>query len=83
MKKYLPIVLLLLFICSIVSARTLNRRAACMNNLKQIALAIQIYAEYNEGNFPPNLEVLHPDYTDDDIKLFHCSGDSEEGIPRG
>jgi len=58
-------------------AREQGRRTSCMNNLKQIGLAVAIYRlDYNEA-FPSSLDLLY-NSTDpitgyiDNLKIFVC-----------
>ncbi len=43
----------------------------CSANLRQIGLAINGYAEDYDGEFPPSLRELYPDYVNNP-KLFSC-----------
>ena len=58
-------------------AREQGRRTSCMNNLKQIGLAIALYRlDYNDA-FPPDLDVLYDaanleDSYIDNLKVFIC-----------
>jgi hypothetical protein len=47
------------------------RRAACANNVRQIALACLMYAADNDEYFPNRLEQLYPEYLDK-AKVFSC-----------
>lgn len=58
-------------------AREQGRRTSCMNNLKQIGLAVALYRlDYNDA-FPPDLDVLYDaanlnDCYIDNLKVFVC-----------
>ncbi len=45
--------------------------AGCRNNLRQIALACEIYAQDNDECFPERLEQLYPEYIDN-TKVYSC-----------
>lgn len=58
--------------------RTSARAAICLNNLKQVALAIQMY-EANRGTLPASLAQLDGAYLDD-IRFLRCPADhNDEG----
>src|SRR5204863_9863259 len=40
-------------------AKESGRRAACMSNMRQLYLGAGLYAEENEGLFPPRLAMTH------------------------
>ncbi len=69
-------------------AREQGRRTTCMNNLKQIGLAIALYrVDYNEA-FPANLNLLYNAATPtagyiDNLKSFVCpsSGHTTPATP--
>jgi prepilin-type processing-associated H-X9-DG protein len=60
---------------ALTGAREAARRASSANNLKQLGLVFKMYANENEGQFPPltpykdvwmvDLERLHPEYLSD------------------
>ncbi len=63
-------------VCFYVSMSVLRpmesaRRATCKSNLRQIGLAIQMYAEDNDGWFSPSFKELFPNYIDNP-KVFSC-----------
>jgi len=58
------------------------RRIACINNLKQIRLALGMYADDNDGQFPPRfapfwMTRLQQYYVD--LRLLKCPSDPSEG----
>ena len=71
------------------SARERARRIACMSNIRQIGLALIMYADYNEDSFPPvhsnlktefDLELLYPSYFTN-MNVFKCPSDREKPDP--
>jgi len=68
-------------------ARRAAARSSCLNNLRQIGLAVQTYKEDNRGKYPtaPRLPSLEPgsptlrdaifDYAGRDPRIFHCPMD--------
>ena len=76
---------------AIQRAREMARRAQCGNNLRQIALAISMYATSFEGSYPTSasgkgttryedLGILYPDYLSD-LEVFACPSSSDR-MPR-
>jgi prepilin-type N-terminal cleavage/methylation domain-containing protein len=70
------------------AVREKANRVNCMSNLKQIGIALNLYAESHEGLFPVTadsgntgtvLGLLYPEYGIDDVRLFHCRSDKGSG----
>src|SRR5260370_17690867 len=45
---------------SLAQAKERGRRIKCLNNLKQLGLALQMYADENEGQFPARMKPYWP-----------------------
>src|SRR6266852_7299800 len=45
---------------SLALAKERGRRIKCLNNLKQLGLALQMYADENEGQFPARMKPYWP-----------------------
>jgi len=48
------------------------KRTACKSSLRQIGIALHLYAEENHGRLPASLAELHPAYADS-AKIFSCA----------
>jgi prepilin-type N-terminal cleavage/methylation domain-containing protein/prepilin-type processing-associated H-X9-DG protein len=65
---------------SLAAAKGSAKRIACLNQEKQIALALHMYAGDSQGHFPPRIQTnrwcttLRPYYVD--LKLLKCPTDS-------
>ncbi len=57
---------------AIGSARERARRTSCMNNMKQIGIALHLYATDNLERFPKNLQALVDGLYIDDMDVFRC-----------
>lgn len=63
------------------SAKESARRIACLNNLKQLRTALTMYADDNDGQFPPRSKTFWPtrlwkDY--EDLRILVCPTDRPE-----
>ncbi len=56
------------------------RRMNCASNLRQIGLALTVYAQNNDEAFPPNFDVLYPDDEGylDNARVFSCPSHPSE-----
>lgn len=59
-------------------AREMARRTACVSNLRQIGLAIQLYERDNRERLPLRLSVICPAYLSD-ANVFICPSDRQRG----
>jgi len=59
-------------------ARTTAKQVSCKNNLRQIGLAMSMYAVDQGDAFPPDLESLVPNQVYDK-HIFHCSSSVKPG----
>jgi prepilin-type N-terminal cleavage/methylation domain-containing protein len=55
-------------------------RINCANNLRLLSLGLHMYASDHNGEFPPDLGVLYPDYVKSD-KTFGCPAKRSAGTP--
>ncbi|MFH1305455.1 MAG: type II secretion system protein [Candidatus Omnitrophota bacterium] len=58
-----------------------TERTACTNNLRQVGLALYIYAVEHEGNFPPSLKTLYDEQYIGDRRLMDCPANKALGTP--
>jgi prepilin-type N-terminal cleavage/methylation domain-containing protein len=66
------------------SAKETARRIACINNLKQLRIALSMYADENDGQFPPRSRPYWPmrlwkDY--EDLRILICPTDRPVADP--
>jgi prepilin-type N-terminal cleavage/methylation domain-containing protein/prepilin-type processing-associated H-X9-DG protein len=67
---------------ALAKAKEAGRRIKCVNNLRQLALCLRMYADDNDGFFPPH---SHPnrwvdriyDYFHRDVRLLVCPNDTD------
>ncbi|MFH1846580.1 MAG: type II secretion system protein [Candidatus Omnitrophota bacterium] len=57
------------------------KQTICANNLREIGLALYIYAKEHEGKFPPDIKTLYKEQYLSDIKLVDCPGSKIVGLP--
>ena len=63
------------------SAKETARRIACLNNLKQLRIALTVYADDNDGQLPPRSEPYWPKRTwkgYEDLRILVCPTDRPE-----
>jgi hypothetical protein len=65
---------------AIHGAREKARLAQCWDNMKQISLAIGLYADAHDGNIPQTFDDLHPYATNLD-KLLICPSAKDTSHP--
>ncbi len=63
---------------ALAGAKEKARRIACVNNLKQLHIAMTVYADQNDGQFPPRMapfwpERLRPEY--EVLTILKCPSD--------
>ena len=63
---------------AIGSARERARRTSCMNNLKQISIALHLYSIDNMERFPKNLQELVDGGYIDTLEVFKCPSSSSD-----
>ncbi|MFH1664705.1 MAG: type II secretion system protein [Candidatus Omnitrophota bacterium] len=63
--------------------KSINRnmeRTICSNNLREIGLALYIYAREHDGKFPPGIKTLYDEQYLNDEKMLNCPGSKEQGF---
>ncbi len=72
------------FMSALGSVRGRAMRANCQSNLRMIGLAVNGYSEDYDGDFPPSLAHLYPNYGID-AKVFSCpsSPSHYQDLPSG
>lgn len=63
-------ILLAITIPATINARQKSHQTACMNNLRQIGLGMQMYVQ-DDGGPPPRLHLLYPQFVSDK-RIFVC-----------
>lgn len=58
-----------------------RERTVCANNMREIGLALYIYAIEHEGKFPPRLKDLYDEQYIADEELMDCPASEEQGTP--
>ena len=56
-------------------------KIVCANNLREVGLAMYIYAREHEGRFPQTLQALYDEHYLADKKLMDCPGSVSVGTP--
>jgi prepilin-type processing-associated H-X9-DG protein len=69
-----------MFFPALRSAREKDHRSQCLNNLKQIGVAIGIYAKEHDGNIPRTFDDLRP-YATNLGKLLICPSARDRSHP--
>src|SRR4029078_5566189 len=62
------------------SAKEKARRIVCVNNLKQLLTAMSVYADSNDGQFPPRMGPFWPERLRSDyevLKILKCPSDDK------
>jgi type II secretory pathway pseudopilin PulG len=71
---------------SLSAAKEKAKQLSCLNNLRQLRLALSMYANENDGQFPPRfepfwMERLQPNY--ENIAILKCPTDQPAQSPNG
>lgn len=71
---------------ALATAKEKARQISCINNLKQLRLALTLYADDNDGQFPPRfspywMERLQPHY--ESLTILRCPSDKPDAAPNG
>jgi prepilin-type N-terminal cleavage/methylation domain-containing protein len=71
---------------ALATAKEKARQIGCINNLKQLRLALTMYADENDGQFPPRfapywMERIQPHY--ENLTILRCPSDKPEASPNG
>ena len=68
---------------ALASAKESARRIACVNNMRQLSMAAQMYVDENDGKYPQHFKpeftwahALRPTYVD--LKILICPSDGPE-----
>ena len=69
---------------ALARAKEAGKRISCVNNMRQLGLSLRMYADDNDGQFPPRLlpnawpTTLQPYYRD--AKLLRCASDGPNPV---
>ena len=58
----LGVMLAAILVPNFIRAKARGRLTSCKSNLKTIATGLEMYATDNQGVYPPNFDLLTPDY---------------------
>ncbi|MFH1905143.1 MAG: type II secretion system protein [bacterium] len=64
-------------------AREEGRKAACIQTMRQIYLAISMYKDDYDNHLPPWLSNLYPSYIGTNKKIYLCLSDTSKGTEGG
>jgi prepilin-type processing-associated H-X9-DG protein len=78
----MPALLISILLPSLNRAREQANRIKCASNMRQIGQAIQIYANENKGQMPPDLDTLVAN-ADVTSEIFVCPASQDERAPTG
>lgn len=62
----------------LASAKRKSKESACLGNLRQIGLALQLYRDNYDDRLPQRLSSLYPAFIQEE-KIFHCPLDPKVG----
>jgi competence protein ComGC len=54
-------------------------KSTCAGNLRQIGMAMYIYAQEHDGSFPPDIRTLYQEKYLTDKKILDCPANSKKG----
>lgn len=60
-----------------------TNKSRCRNNLRNIGVALYIYASENNGQFPDSLNVLYENQYLSDESLLNCPSSPDKATPEG
>ena len=58
-------------------AREKARQASCINQLRQLGLAVEMYKQDWNDRYPPWLHTLYPGYVEANRAIFFCPSDDQ------
>ncbi len=56
-------------------------KGACAGNMREIGMALYVYARENRGKFPPSLKTLYDEQYLADARFMDCPGTKHAGTP--